>query len=116
MSTYPDLASVATLIADPARASILSALLGDISLPAGGTWFHSFGIDCTGLQQKRRAFARTCLDWSERKPHMAGALGAAVLQRLLEQKWIIRVRNSRTVQVTDLGCQQFQNEFSLNWK
>jgi DNA-binding transcriptional ArsR family regulator len=229
MTTYPDLASVASLIAEPARASMLSALLGDIALPAGElarlakvtpqtasahlaklvegnllsvtalgrhryfrlrdknvaqvlealaliarparvdslndslqrsaiqrartcydhlagvlgveltqammnngyiqyhgeayevtppgeTWFSSFGVDCSELQQKRRTFARSCLDWSERKPHMAGALGAAILHRMLELKWILRVRGSRTVKVTDLGCQQLQNEFGLDWK
>lgn len=228
MSAYPDVASVASLIADPARASMLSALLGDIALPAGElarlarvtpqtasahlskmlegnllnvtplgrhryfrlrdknvaqaleslaliarparvtslndslerkaiqrartcydhlagalgvgltqafldhgfvehhddayevthageTWFHSFGIDCMELQHKRRRFARSCLDWSERKPHIAGALGAAVLRRLLELKWILRSRNSRTVKVTDLGREQLQNKFGLDW-
>lgn len=229
MSAYPDLAAVASLIADPARASMLSALLGDIALPAGElarlakitpqtasahlaklvegnllsvtalgrhryfrlrdkkvaqvleslaliarparvaslndsiqrnaiqrartcydhlagelgvgltqalidngfidyhgeayevthlgeTRLNSFGIDCLELHQKRRAFARSCLDWSERKPHMAGALGAAILRRLLELKWILRVRSSRIVKVTDLGRQQLQNEFGLDWK
>ena len=229
MSNYPDLAAVASLIADPARASMLSALLGDIALPAGElarlaritpqtasthlaklvkgnllsvtalgrhryfrlrdqnvaqaleslallagparvtslndslerkaihrartcydhlagalgvgltqalmdhgfveslgdayevtqageTWFDSFGIDCSELQQKRRAFVKSCLDWSERKPHLAGALGAAVLRRLLELKWLLRVRGSRAVKVTDLGRQQLQSEFGLDWK
>jgi DNA-binding transcriptional ArsR family regulator len=229
MSNYPDLAAVASLIADPARASMLSALLGDIALPAGElarlaritpqtasthlaklvkgnllsvtalgrhryfrlrdrnvaqaleslallagparvtslndslerkaihrartcydhlagalgvgltqalmdhgfveyhgdayevtqtgeTWFRSFGIDCSELQQKRRAFVKSCLDWSERKPHLAGALGAAVLRRLLELKWLLRVRGSRAVRVTDLGRQQLQSKFGLDWK
>jgi len=83
---------------------------------AGEIWFNSFGINCLELQQKRRAFARSCLDWSERKPHMAGALGAAVLRRLLELKWIVHIRNSRTVKVTDIGRQHFQSEFGLDWK
>jgi DNA-binding transcriptional ArsR family regulator len=229
MSTYPDLAAVAALIADPARASMLSALLGDVALPAGELsrlakitpqtasshlaklvngnllsvttlgrhryfrlrdksvaqalealalvappartnslndslekkalqrartcydhlagslgvgitqslvdrgfihhhseayevtragedWFNSLGIDCSQLQQKRRTFARSCLDWSERKWHLAGALGAAVLGRLLELKWIARVRGSRSVKVTDLGRHYLISEFGLDWK
>jgi DNA-binding transcriptional ArsR family regulator len=229
MNTYPNLAAVATLIAEPARASMLSALLGDIALPAGELarlakiapqtasthlaklvqgnllsvttvgrhryfrlrdknvaqvleslaliapaarvnslndslegkaihrartcydhlagvlgvglteafvengfiqhhgeayevtrtgeqWFHSFGIDCTPLQHRHRTFARACLDWSERKPHVAGSLGAALLERLLALKWIVRVRGSRMVKVTDLGRQHFQNELGLDWK
>jgi DNA-binding transcriptional ArsR family regulator len=84
--------------------------------PVGKNWFHSFGIDCLQLQQKRRAFARACLDWSERKPHIAGTLGAAVLERLLALKWIVRVHGSRAVKVTDLGRHYFKNEFGLDWK
>ncbi|MDE5113898.1 MAG: hypothetical protein O4803_06400, partial [Trichodesmium sp. St15_bin1_1] len=46
----------------------------------GKQWFHSIGIQVEELQKQKRSFARTCLDWSERKHHLAGALGAALLQ------------------------------------
>lgn len=82
----------------------------------GENWFHSFGINCLELQEKRRAFARACLDWSERKPHLAGALGAAILQRSFELKWIARLSGSRAVKVTEAGRNHFKNEFGLEWE
>jgi hypothetical protein len=51
----------------------------------------------------RRAYARACLDWSERRPHLAGALGAAVEGMLLERRWITRVPRTRALHVTDAG-------------
>jgi len=82
----------------------------------GERGFNSFGIDCLQLQGKRRVFARVCLDWSERKPHIAGALGAAILQRSFELKWIVRVSGSRAIRVTETGRNHFKNEFGLEWK
>lgn len=51
--------------------------------PPGEYWFRSFGIDLDELRKNRRQFAYPCLDWSERKEHLAGALGAALAQRML---------------------------------
>jgi DNA-binding transcriptional ArsR family regulator len=51
----------------------------------------------------RRAYARPCLDWSERRPHLAGALGAAVAETLLERHWVTRVPKTRALRVTDAG-------------
>jgi DNA-binding transcriptional ArsR family regulator len=51
----------------------------------------------------RRAYARACVDWSERRPHLAGALGAAVAGMLLERRWITRVPRTRALHVTDAG-------------
>jgi DNA-binding transcriptional ArsR family regulator len=51
----------------------------------------------------RRAYARQCLDWSERRPHLAGALGAAVADALLEREWVTRVPKTRALRVTDAG-------------
>lgn len=82
----------------------------------GESGFNSFGIDCLQLQGKRRVFARACLDWSERKPHIAGALGAAILQRSFELKWIVRISGSRAIKVTEAGRNQFKNEFGLELK
>jgi DNA-binding transcriptional ArsR family regulator len=82
----------------------------------GKSWFNTFGIDCFQLQGKRRAFAQACIDWSERRPHLAGALGAAILQRSFELKWIARVSGSRAVRITEAGRDHFKNEFDLEWK
>lgn len=70
---------------------------------SGEKFFGKIGVDLEGIRRGRRTFARRCLDWTERKPHLAGALGAALLTRLVELDWIVRKRDSRVVRVTHLG-------------
>lgn len=79
----------------------------------GECWLDAFGIDRLQLQNQRRIFAAICLDWSERRPHLAGALGAAIAQRLFELKWIRRVDRSRAVKVTDFGRSGLKRELGL---
>jgi DNA-binding transcriptional ArsR family regulator len=67
---------------------------------AGGT-FAAVGV--TPPAPTRRAYARPCLDWSERRPHLAGALGASVAEALLARHWVTRVRGTRALLVTDAG-------------
>ena len=69
----------------------------------GEKFFGGIGVDVAGIRRGRRAFARRCLDWTERKPHLAGALGAAMFSRLVEMGWVVRKRESRVVRVTHLG-------------
>lgn len=71
--------------------------------PEGEMWFRKLGIEISNLRGQRRAFARQCLDWSERQPHLAGALGAALLEQMFRQDWIARVRSSRVIRVTTKG-------------
>ncbi|MGE0129884.1 MAG: ArsR/SmtB family transcription factor [Blastocatellales bacterium] len=71
--------------------------------PEGEMWFRGLGIETDSLRRQRRAFARRCLDWSERQPHLAGALGAALLEQMFRQDWIARVRSSRVIRVTAKG-------------
>lgn len=80
----------------------------------GLAWFDGLGIHCEQLQQKRRAFATLCIDWSERKPHLAGALGAALAARLLELKWIARMEKSRAVKVTDTGWRMLEQTLGIS--
>ncbi len=61
------------------------------------------GVDVQGARRKRRQFACTCPDWSERKPHLGGALGAALLGSLLERGWVEATRESRALRVTPRG-------------
>jgi hypothetical protein len=70
---------------------------------AGDESLRGWGIDVAAAQTSRRAFARPCLDWTERRPHLGGALGAAIAATLLEQRWLRRLPNSRGVRPTDLG-------------
>ncbi|WP_046242558.1 ArsR/SmtB family transcription factor [Hymenobacter terrenus] len=74
---------------------------------AGTAWFTDLGIDAKMMQQRsRRAFARPCLDWSERRHHLGGALGAAMLTRLVALDWVRRTANSRLVVFTGEGQRQ----------
>jgi hypothetical protein len=61
------------------------------------------GVDVAALRRQRRAFARRCLDWTERAPHVSGALGAALLERLLGLGWLARGRVPRGLLLTDVG-------------
>jgi hypothetical protein len=70
---------------------------------AGKLFFDSLGINVDALKLKKRSFARVCLDWSERKPHLAGSLGAALLQHMLGNHWIRTVQNSRAIIITGKG-------------
>ncbi|QCR32453.1 helix-turn-helix transcriptional regulator [Lysinibacillus sp. SGAir0095] len=71
----------------------------------GEQFFNDFEINLDSLRTKRRHFARKCLDWSERRYHLAGSLGQAVLIRLLELHWIEKLPD-RAVRVTELGKKQ----------
>jgi DNA-binding transcriptional ArsR family regulator len=82
--------------------------------PDGDRWFQAFGIDLVLQRSKRRAFARRCLDWTERKPHMAGSLGAALLARMLDLGWVARIRDSRAIRLTDRGRDGFQQQLGLD--
>src|SRR5579862_2550770 len=71
--------------------------------PAGAKAFATLGIDVDALRTLRRRFAFACVDWSERRPHLGGALGAAVLALAMRKKWMLRDRDSRALSVTSLG-------------
>jgi DNA-binding transcriptional ArsR family regulator len=70
---------------------------------AGEKWFASFNIDISELRNAKRSFAHACLDWSERKHHLAGALGSALLAMMLEKDWIRKKRNTRALLITPKG-------------
>jgi DNA-binding transcriptional ArsR family regulator len=69
----------------------------------GRKFFAEFEIDLDAVQRGRRCFCRACLDWSERRPHIAGALGAAIAARCFALGWIARVPDSRAIAVTHKG-------------
>lgn len=64
---------------------------------SGERWLTDFGVDIDGIASQRRAMCRACMDWSERRNHLAGALGAALLHRMIDRGWAKRERNSRLV-------------------
>lgn len=65
--------------------------------------FARLGIDVARLDRGRRPLTRSCLDWSERRPHLAGALGAALLDTLLADGWLVRRPRSRALTLTPDG-------------
>jgi hypothetical protein len=79
----------------------------------GAEWFSDFGIDTEALGKSGRVLARQCLDWSERRNHLAGALGSALADHLFELGWIKRTRESRAVRVTDLGKRELKRQFGI---
>lgn len=70
---------------------------------AGAALLAELEIDLQALRATRRVFARQCLDWSERRPHVGGVLGAALAERFLKRGWIARERQGRRVWVTKAG-------------
>ncbi|MGH7017098.1 MAG: ArsR/SmtB family transcription factor [Caulobacteraceae bacterium] len=77
----------------------------------GSRFAGDFGVNIALLSSRRRKLARACLDWSERRSHLAGALGAALLARLFEVGWARRARDSRAVLFTDQGRCSFERLF-----
>ncbi|HKX32556.1 MAG TPA: helix-turn-helix transcriptional regulator [Blastocatellia bacterium] len=94
------------LLADGERAFTVSR--------AGARWFRQIGIEIDDLQRLRRPLARPCLDWSERRPHLAGALGAALLDQMFRRGWIARVRATRLIRITSEGRIELQRLLKLN--
>ncbi|MBS0411304.1 MAG: winged helix-turn-helix transcriptional regulator [Proteobacteria bacterium] len=79
---------------------------------AGEAWFRDFGVDTTPTAG-RRVFARACLDWTERRPHLAGALGARLLTRLLGLGWVARVEGGRGLRLTLAGSQGLKRALAV---
>ena len=80
---------------------------------AGIKWFENLGIAISDVRKQKRSFAYLCLDWSERKHHLAGALGAALLNALLENDWIRCKKNSREVIVTLKGEIELRKQLNI---
>jgi len=82
--------------------------------PAGTRAIQALGIDLEATRRLRRRFACACLDWSERRPHVGGALGAALLRLALKQKWVTQDLDCRALAITSRGRRELQIRFGLN--
>jgi DNA-binding transcriptional ArsR family regulator len=75
-------------------------------------FFTNFGIDLDALSRSRRPLTRTCLDWSERRHHLGGSLGAAILERIFALRWAKRELDSRALVFTTRGAEAFRATFA----
>ncbi len=73
----------------------------------------ALGVDVDRLRALRRRFAYACVDWSERRPHIGGALGQALLQLALDRKWFLQDLDGRALTVTPAGRRQLRVRFGL---
>jgi DNA-binding transcriptional ArsR family regulator len=80
---------------------------------AGRRWCAEIGVDLESLARQRRPLARPCLDWSVRRHHLAGSLGAALLTRCIELGWLRRARDSRVLDFSAAGERAFRERFGL---
>ena len=104
-------------IADSLVASsrvVLSDDGGEVT-EAGTTFLAGWGIDLGAAQRRRqRVFCRPCLDWTERRPHLAGMIGTLLAQRCFDLGWIERLRDSRAVTITARGHRGFREAFAVD--
>jgi DNA-binding transcriptional ArsR family regulator len=112
---YDHLAGVlGVAVCDALLAAGAIAHEGDDAFALGPRADEAFGALGVALPASgRRAYARPCLDWSERRPHLAGALGAAVADTLLARRWLTRVRGTRALLITDDGRAGLRRALSL---
>ena len=80
----------------------------------GKTFLTEFGAELIPKSGSRRIFCRACLDWSERRYHVAGLVGAEIWRRCLEKRWVARHRDSRAVRITPAGQIGFRDSFGIN--
>jgi DNA-binding transcriptional ArsR family regulator len=96
------------------RGGLIVAVDGTYRVTAKGRRrFSELGIDVAELERGRRPLVRSCLDWSERRPHVAGALPAAFTDRMLRLGWLRRLPTSRAVRLTTKGRAELGERFHL---
>ena len=97
-----------------ARDCILLSDEGGMVTPEGERFFAELRIDLADLERRKRHFCRPCLDWSERRPHLAGSVGAALATRCLELGWIEQGKINRAILVTPKGHEGLKARFGIS--
>jgi DNA-binding transcriptional ArsR family regulator len=113
-SCYDHLAGrLGVAIADAMQRQDLVRLEDGVGLVTdeGQRFLADFGIDVSGLSRDKRPLCRSCLDWSERRLHLAGRLGAAILDRSTKIGWLVRTPKSRTLRISRAGEHGFAETF-----
>ena len=80
---------------------------------AGHAFLATFGVDLTADAQSRRIYCRPCLDWSERRYHVAGHIGRGILHRCLDLGWLAWSRDTRAVTITPIGREGLRKTFGI---
>jgi len=86
---------------------------GGLVTPRGAKLFSGFGIDLSAMQHSKRPFCRSCLDWSEQKPHLAGAVAAAFATRCFDLGWVQHLPHTRAVAISPAGAKGFRDQFGV---
>jgi DNA-binding transcriptional ArsR family regulator len=81
---------------------------------SGTRAFENLRIDVEATRARRRRFAYACVDWSERRPHIGGAVGAALLDVAMKRKWVIQELDSRALAITKVGRREMRKRFGLH--
>jgi hypothetical protein len=97
------------------RGGILAPGAREFGLTANGErFFVSIGVNVAAAKSRKRSLARSCLDWTERRPHLAGSLGAALLERTIASGWVARATGNRSLMVTPLGERELPRLFGVS--
>jgi DNA-binding transcriptional ArsR family regulator len=91
---------------------VLTPEAGEIT-ESGASFLGDFGVDLEALRMKRRTLCRPCLDWTERRLHLGGTVGAALARRCFDLGWLTRMRDSRALTVTAAGRRGLEDIFGL---
>lgn len=96
-----------------ARYVVLTEDGGEVT-KAGTKFLGLLGAELDSQTRRRRIFCRACLDWSERRYHIAGFVGAEIWRRCLELGWLVRRRNTRAIGVTPAGRRGLRETFGID--
>jgi len=97
-----------------ARGHLLLSSEGGALTPKGSAFLGEFGIDLGAAEKRRRSFCRPCLDWTERRLHLGGAVGAALAGRCFALHWFTRLRDSRALAMTKEGQRGLAEIFGIS--
>ena len=79
----------------------------------GEKWFSDFGINIEEAQKQKRIFLKLCLDWSERRNHIAGSIGSLLLNKMISEDWLRKTINSRAITITGKGEKELWKNFKI---
>lgn len=79
----------------------------------GEKWFSDFGINIKEAQKQKRIFLKSCLDWSERRNHIAGSIGSLLFNKMINDDWLRRTKDSRAIIITGKGEKELLRYFKI---